>query len=108
MTMTTALNTQIPVRSCATIPEPLRRLCDTHPGGHAMVISIVGAGGKTSCLFWLAQAFSQLGKKVMITTTTHMFLPREGVHGHSRLSRSACLMRSQTEAHLPVIPAGTR
>ncbi|EMM6942377.1 putative selenium-dependent hydroxylase accessory protein YqeC [Morganella morganii] len=78
MTMTTALNTQIPVRSCATIPEPLRRLCDTHPGGHAMVISIVGAGGKTSCLFWLAQAFSQLGKKVMITTTTHMFLPREG------------------------------
>lgn len=43
-----------------------------------MVISIVGAGGKTSCLFWLARAFSQLGKKVMITTTTHMFLPDEG------------------------------
>lgn len=78
MTMTSTLNSRIPARSCATIPEPLRRLCDTHPGGHAMVISIVGAGGKTSCLFWLAHAFSQLGKKVMITTTTHMFLPDEG------------------------------
>lgn len=39
------------------------------------VISIVGAGGKTSTLFWLAHLFQLSGRRVFITTTTHMFLP---------------------------------
>lgn len=39
------------------------------------VISIVGAGGKTSTLFWLAHLFKLSGRRVFITTTTHMFLP---------------------------------
>ena len=39
------------------------------------LISLIGAGGKTSTLFWLAQRFSQQGLSVLITTTTHMYRP---------------------------------
>lgn len=40
-------------------------------------ISFVGAGGKTTTIYTLAKELSSLGKKVIITTTTHMFLPEE-------------------------------
>ena len=36
------------------------------------IISYVGAGGKTSSIYQDAAAFVNEGKKVMITTTTHM------------------------------------
>lgn len=39
------------------------------------VISLVGAGGKTSTLFWLARALYQQGLRVLITTTTAMAYP---------------------------------
>ena len=39
------------------------------------VISVVGAGGKTSTIFWLAQLFHASGRRVVVTTTTQMFLP---------------------------------
>ena len=40
-----------------------------------MIISVVGAGGKTSCIEALKEQLVGCGKKVMITTTTHMYLP---------------------------------
>ena len=40
-----------------------------------LVISLVGAGGKTSTAFWLAKAYKKLGHHVLITTTTKMYLP---------------------------------
>ncbi|MEO3990547.1 selenium cofactor biosynthesis protein YqeC [Pseudocitrobacter cyperus] len=40
-----------------------------------LVISVVGAGGKTSTIFWLANLFRAGGRRVLITTTTNMFLP---------------------------------
>jgi probable selenium-dependent hydroxylase accessory protein YqeC len=40
------------------------------------VISVVGGGGKTSTLFHLAEEFCKSGKSVAITTTTHIFDPR--------------------------------
>ena len=40
-----------------------------------MVISFVGAGGKTSCMFELARSLAKQGKKVLVTTTTHMEHP---------------------------------
>lgn len=42
---------------------------------HTTIISLCGAGGKTSTLFWLAEYFYKQGKRVLITTTTRMFLP---------------------------------
>lgn len=39
------------------------------------IISIVGAGGKTSTAYWLANAFKSLGYHVLLTTTTKMYLP---------------------------------
>lgn len=38
-------------------------------------IAFVGAGGKTTSIYTLAKELSSLGKRVVITTTTHMFLP---------------------------------
>lgn len=40
-------------------------------------ISFVGAGGKTTSIYTLAKELSSIGKKVIITTTTHMFLPEK-------------------------------
>lgn len=40
-------------------------------------IALVGSGGKTTLLYQLAREFSHLGKRVAVTTTTHMELPAE-------------------------------
>ena len=40
------------------------------------VISIVGAGGKTSLMFAWARELADSGKKVVVTTTTHMLHPK--------------------------------
>ena len=36
------------------------------------IIAITGAGGKTSLLFALQRKFCREGKRVIVTTTTHM------------------------------------
>lgn len=43
------------------------------------IISYVGAGGKTSSIYQDAAAFTGEGKKVLITTTTHMYVPKDRV-----------------------------
>lgn len=40
--------------------------------------ALVGAGGKTTLMLWLAQRCADWGKKVLVTTTTHIFCPDEG------------------------------
>lgn len=42
-----------------------------------IIISLIGAGGKTSSAFWLANLFKQRELKVCITTSTKMFYPLE-------------------------------
>ncbi|MDZ7664505.1 MAG: selenium cofactor biosynthesis protein YqeC [Desulfotignum sp.] len=39
------------------------------------VISLIGAGGKTSLMFGLARELAVLGHTVLTTTTTHLFFP---------------------------------
>ncbi|GAB6143592.1 selenium cofactor biosynthesis protein YqeC [Desulfocicer niacini] len=39
------------------------------------VISLMGAGGKTTLMFQLAKALQEIGKKVLTTTTTKIFMP---------------------------------
>ena len=43
------------------------------------IISFVGGGGKTSLIYELGNELRKLGKKVIITTTTHMFMPQNKV-----------------------------
>jgi probable selenium-dependent hydroxylase accessory protein YqeC len=43
------------------------------------IISFVGGGGKTSLIYELGHELSKLGKKVIITTTTHMFMRKSNV-----------------------------
>ena len=40
-----------------------------------VIIACVGAGGKTSVMFWLAQQFKAMGLRVLCTTTTRMYRP---------------------------------
>lgn len=42
-----------------------------------MITAVVGAGGKTSLIHLLAEAYRAEGKKVFVTTTTHMFAEEE-------------------------------
>ena len=42
-----------------------------------LVISLVGAGGKTTLLYALAAYYGAQGKKVIVTTTTHIRRPQE-------------------------------
>ena len=42
------------------------------------LISIIGAGGKTTTMYTLAGELSQRGKRVITTTTTQIFLPKPG------------------------------
>ena len=51
------------------------------------IISYVGAGGKTSSIYQDAAAFVNEGKKVMITTTTHMYVPKDRVFIDGREKR---------------------
>ena len=39
------------------------------------LISLIGAGGKTTTMFALAQALKSLRKRVLVTTTTNIFYP---------------------------------
>lgn len=43
------------------------------------VISFVGGGGKTTSIYELAEELSKIGKRVIVTTTTHMQMPKDKV-----------------------------
>ncbi len=57
------------------IPHLDDLFCDLNANASPLLISAVGAGGKTSTLLWLARLFSEAGRRVLLTTTTHMWLP---------------------------------
>lgn len=42
-----------------------------------LVISLVGAGGKTTTMYRLADELAAAGKRVIVTTTTHIFYPED-------------------------------
>jgi len=49
------------------------------------LISLCGAGGKTSTLFWLAEHYQRRGLRVLISTTTRMFMPEASRYQHLTL-----------------------
>lgn len=50
------------------------------------LIALVGAGGKTSTAFWLANLLKQQGCRVLVTTTTHMFRPQTDQYDYCYLT----------------------
>lgn len=49
------------------------------PVSSGMVISLVGAGGKTSTMYRLADEMMVRGKSVIVTTSTHILKPAKGL-----------------------------
>ncbi len=41
------------------------------------MVSLVGAGGKSTLMYALAEKISQRGRKVLVSTTTHIYEPKE-------------------------------
>ena len=48
------------------------RFLQKNKEGKDMIIAVAGSGGKTTRVHKLAQNYRSLGKKVFVTTTTHM------------------------------------
>ncbi|PVZ87981.1 putative selenium-dependent hydroxylase accessory protein YqeC [Serratia sp. S1B] len=61
--------------------------------GEPLLISLIGAGGKTSSLHWLARAFYQQGKRVLFTTTTKMYRPATTNYHHLLLGTPPTVSR---------------
>lgn len=55
--------------------KKLYELLDINPE-QGELVSFVGAGGKTSSMYTLAQELKAVGKKVLVTTTTAIFYPQ--------------------------------
>jgi probable selenium-dependent hydroxylase accessory protein YqeC len=49
-------------------------------------IALVGAGGKTTTMFALARALKDTGRRVLVTTTTNVFMPQESQYDDIILS----------------------
>lgn len=47
------------------------------------VISLVGGGGKTTTMYSLAEIFREEGKKVIVTTSTHLQTPSEEIRARN-------------------------
>jgi probable selenium-dependent hydroxylase accessory protein YqeC len=76
---------------------PLRKALLLDAGG---VISLVGAGGKTSLMFRLARELSAAGETVLTTTTTRIFMPGEGESGGVILADTAEAILAQAARKL--------
>lgn len=57
-----------------------KELISSLPLSEHNIITIVGAGGKTTLLYTLAEELSKTGQKVLFTTTTHIARPSESSH----------------------------
>ncbi|MDR1445728.1 MAG: putative selenium-dependent hydroxylase accessory protein YqeC [Treponema sp.] len=53
----------------------MRNLCDYFYKLEKKIITVIGSGGKTSLILLLAE--QSCGKKVLVTTTTRMYIPKE-------------------------------
>lgn len=45
-------------------------------------IALVGAGGKTTTMFYLARIYAKAGKKVLVTTSTHIWKPADDLSAY--------------------------
>lgn len=68
------------------------------------MICLVGAGGKTSTMFRLAQELSSQGKKVLVTTTTAIYYPERNQYDKILISDSELmdLLESRSNSGITV------
>lgn len=59
------------------------------------VVSVVGAGGKTTFVYALARELKALGKRVLVSTTTHMRRPEEQCFLWEEAQRSSHTLQMQ-------------
>ncbi len=52
--------------------------------GNKHIAAIVGAGGKTTVMYELAAYLSSKGKKVLVSTTTHIYKPPEAIYAANK------------------------
>ena len=64
--------------------------------GCGNIVSVIGAGGKTTLLFHLAQEAKQQGARVLVTTTTKMWLPEKEQYDFFDLSGDLSFPESGT------------
>ena len=68
------------------------------------IISVIGAGGKTTLLHRLAEEYRRMGKRVLVTTTTHMLIEADTdlscdsfVIGHKLEKSGYCMAGARCE-----------
>lgn len=62
------------MRIFASNPSALRQVFGFF-GQTGHIVSLVGGGGKTTLMYFMAKTCAREGKKVLVTTTTHIFSP---------------------------------
>lgn len=74
------------------------------------VITFVGGGGKTTCMYRLAQELKSAGKKIVVTTTTKIILPHKGQVEKTVLSADETQLYQEVKRELKyhdLLAAGT-
>lgn len=82
--------------------QSLEYLLQVRPG----VTALVGAGGKTTAMLTLAQELAGKEKRVIVTTTTHMFPPDETRYGPVFAPENTADLRAALEDHRLAVSAG--
>lgn len=62
------------MRIFASSPSALKQVFGFF-GQSGHIVSLVGGGGKTTLMYFMAKTCAREGKKVLVTTTTHIFRP---------------------------------
>jgi probable selenium-dependent hydroxylase accessory protein YqeC len=73
---------------------------------HGEMVSLIGAGGKTTTLFYLARELREDGGKILVTTTTKLFKPaKPHVDRLFLVQESDALLEATAKIQAPVIVA---
>jgi len=72
---------------------------------HGDIVSIVGAGGKTTLMFKLAEALRARGTRVLVSTTTKIHVPTRNQYDHTFIGEDAKLALKQPLPGITVIGA---
>lgn len=81
------------ILSAPSLLEGIRRLYPlTFSTMETITIALIGAGGKTTCLYALARELKACHKKILIMTTTHMYEPDESIFSGMDEEKTAALL----------------